>query len=93
MNATSGPEGESPLKFPCEFPIKAMGRHEDDFEALVVALISGHVGDIPAERVRTRPSANGRFLSVTVTVTAESRAQLDDVYRTLTATDRVLFVL
>lgn len=93
MSDTSGPEGESPLKFPCDFPIKVMGRHEEDFEAMVVALVSGHVGEIPAARVRSRPSTNGRFLSVTVTVAAESRTQLDDIYRTLTSTERILFVL
>jgi putative lipoic acid-binding regulatory protein len=84
---------ESPLKFPCRFPIKVMGRHEADFEAQVLAMISEHVGVIPPENVRSRESSQGRFLSVTVTITAESREQLDNVYRTLTASERVLFVL
>ena len=43
--------------------------------------------------MRSRASSNGRYLSVTVTVTAESREQLDNVYRTLTASEQVLFVL
>jgi uncharacterized protein len=93
MNAESGPEPESPLKFPCSFPIKVMGRHEADFEALVISMVSGHVGEIPPDRVRTRASSSGRYLSVTVTVIAESREQLDNVYRTLTAAEQVLFVL
>jgi len=93
MSGTSGPEDSSPLKFPCEFPIKVMGRQEDDFEAHVVALVGGHVGTLDAARVRTRPSANGRFLSVTVTIAAVSREQLDGIYRSLTASERVLFVL
>ena len=93
MNAGSGTEPESPLKFPCSFPIKVMGRHEGDFEALVVALVSSHVGEIPSASVRSRASSNGRFLSVTVTVMAESREQLDNVYRTLTASEQVLLVL
>jgi putative lipoic acid-binding regulatory protein len=70
-----------------------MGRYEADFESMVVAMISGHVGAIPAASVRSRASSNGRFVSVTVTVTAESREQLDNVYRTLTASEQVLFVL
>jgi hypothetical protein len=70
-----------------------MGRHDADFEALVVAMISAHAGEIPAESVRSRASSNGRFLSVTVTITARSRGQLDNVYRTLTASEQVLFVL
>ena len=93
MNSASKPEYESPLKFPCSFPIKVIGRHEADFEALVVAMISAHVGAIPAESVRSRESSSGRFLSVTVTVIAQSREQLDNVYRTLTAAEQVLFVL
>jgi len=93
MNSTNTADNESPLKFPCSFPIKVMGRHEGNFQALVVAMISDHFGDIPAESVRSRESSTGRFLAVTVTVTAESREQLDNVYRTLTASEQVLFVL
>lgn len=93
MNAANDPEGASPLQFPCEFPIKVMGRQAVDFEAMVVALISAHVGVIEQARVRSRASSNGRFLAVTVTIRAESRAQLDDVYRSLTAAEQVLLVL
>lgn len=93
MNSANEPDSGSPLRFPCDFPIKVMGRHHDAFEAEVVAMISGHVGAIPAAKVRSRASSNGRFVSVTVTVTAASREQLDDVYRTLTASEQVLFVL
>jgi putative lipoic acid-binding regulatory protein len=70
-----------------------MGRHEGDFEAMVVSLVRDHLGHAPAPGVRSRMSSNGRFLSVTVTVIAESREQLDDIYRTLTACEQVLFVL
>jgi putative lipoic acid-binding regulatory protein len=93
MNGASGPERESLLKFPCSFPIKVVGRHEPGFEALVLALVRAHVGEIRAEQVRRRASATGRFLSLTVTVDAQSREQLDDLYRTLTSTEQVLFVL
>jgi putative lipoic acid-binding regulatory protein len=81
------------LKFPCSFPIKVVGRNEPEFEALVLALVSAHVGEIRAHQVRKRASSNGRFLSLTVTVEAQSREQLDDLYRTLTSTEQVLFVL
>ena len=93
MKPANGPEPDSPLKFPCVFPIKIMGRHEADFEARVVEIVRGHVGTISAHDVRTRASSNGRFLAVTVTVIAESRDQLDDIYRSLTASEFVLFVL
>jgi len=93
MNFERELDAESPLKFPCSFPIKVMGRHEADFEARVVAMISEHVGALPPGSVRSRESSHGRFLSVTVTVMAESREQLDNVYRALTASEHVLFVL
>lgn len=93
MSSANDPDAESPLKFPCSFPIKVMGRHEGDFESVVIAMVSSHFGALPDGSVRSRASTNGRFLSVTVTVVAESRQQLDDLYRTLTASEQVLFVL
>jgi putative lipoic acid-binding regulatory protein len=86
-------ENESPLKFPCVFPIKVMGAYDAGFENRVVGMISPHVGVITSSSVTSRTSRNGRYLSVTVTIIAESRAQLDDIYRTLTASEHVLFVL
>jgi len=93
MNAANDPDDASPLQFPCSFPIKVMGRHEPGFEALVVELVSAHAGPLPADGVRSRASSNGRYLSVTITITARDRKQLDDIYRSLSATPQVLFVL
>jgi hypothetical protein len=93
MKPVNDPEADSPLKFPCAFPIKVMGRHEAEFEARVLDLIRPHVGEIHAQQVRSRPSSNRRFLAVTVTVHAESRDQLDNIYRSLTASEFVLLVL
>lgn len=84
---------ETLLEFPCDFPIKAMGRAEDDFEALVVTLVRKHVPDLHEGAVNTRDSSGGRFLSVTVTVRATSREQLDNIYRELTACEQVLMAL
>lgn len=86
-------EKETLLEFPCQFPIKAMGRAEDDFEALVVTLVRKHAPDLSEAAVRTRDSQGGKYLSVTVTVTATSRDQLDNIYRELTACEQVLMAL
>ena len=86
-------EPESVFEFPCRFPIKAMGRDENDFRAHVVELISEQVGELAPDDVSVRPSSKGQFMSVTVTFEATSRSQLDAVYRSLTASGRVLFVL
>ena len=86
-------EEQSLLEFPCRFPIKIMGKECADFQDYVVGVISSHVGEIPLSDIAAKLSSKGNFLSLTVTISAESREQLDDVYRSLTASDRVLFVL
>ena len=78
------------LSFPCEFPIKVMGQTADDFDALVVGLVRKHSHDLLEGAVRTRLSRQGRFMSITVTIQAQSRAQLDAIYTELTSNERVL---
>jgi len=84
---------ESLIEFPCRFPIKVMGRDESEFEPHVLQIISLHVDDIKPEDVAVRSSSKGRFLAVTVTVDAQSQEQLDRIYRNLTASERILYVL
>lgn len=84
---------ESLIDFPCRFPIKAMGRDQSEFEAHVLQIISPHVDDITAADVSIQASKNGNFLSVTVTVDARDQDHLDRIYRTLTASELVLYVL
>lgn len=83
----------SPLSFPCRFPIKVMGPANADFEARAVAAVRRHVPDLGEGAVRRRDSRAGTYLSLTITVHASSREQLDAVYRALTALDGVLMVL
>ncbi len=84
---------ETLLEFPCQFPIKAMGLADDDFDALVVGIVRQHVDDINEGAVKTRASSNGKYMSVTVTFTAHSKAQVDNIYLALTGHDRVMTVL
>lgn len=81
------------LEFPCRFPIKAMGLDDDEFVAHVLNLVSPHFPEICEEDIRTRPSSGGKYISVTVTVTATSKLQLDAIYYALTDSDRVLMAL
>lgn len=85
--------GESLQKFPDEFPIKVMGRHDSDLRALTRAIIERHAGPIHDSSVRTRTSADGNFLALTYLVVATSREQLDAIYRELTACKSVLMAL
>lgn len=81
------------LEFPCEFPIKIMGRDEAGFREVAIELVEKHTGALPDGAIRTSSSSAGNFLSVTVTITATSQEQLDDIYRELTDHERVLVVL
>ncbi|MCB1759009.1 MAG: DUF493 domain-containing protein [Gammaproteobacteria bacterium] len=86
-------EQESLLEFPCRFSLKAMGLAGDDFDALVVEIVRRHVPDLHEGSVKSRPSSAGKYLSITVTFEAESRAQLDAIYQDLTDHERVLMSL
>ena len=83
----------APQDFPSDFPIKVMGRHDSDLRALTQAIVEKHAGPIADTRVKTRTSADGNFLALTYVVHAESREQLDKIYRELTACKSVLMAL
>lgn len=90
----ANPQGrESLLKFPCAFPIKAMGRTTDLFAQTVVAVVQRHAPDFDAATVELRASSAGNYVSVTCTITATSRRQLDDLYRDLSSHPMVAMVL
>jgi len=84
---------ESVLEFPCEFPIKMMGRDNPEFRALSRALVEKHTGAVAESAVQATTSRNGRFVSVTVTITATSQQQLDDIYRDVSSHEDVLMAL
>lgn len=86
-------QDETLLKFPCRFPIKVMGAALPEFREQIVAITRRHAPDLDDDSVAVRASAQGRYLSVTVTVNARSREQLDDLYRELTSCELVAMVL
>ena len=86
-------ETETLLEFPCAFPIKAMGRKTDDFETLVTTLVFKHAAPHPGDAVKCSESGQGNFVSVTVTIEATSRDQLDRIYQDLTDCEQVLMAL
>lgn len=84
---------ESLLEFPCAFPIKMMGRDTPEFRQTVRELVEKHTGPLDDAAIQNALSKNGRFVSVTITVSAESQQQLDDIYRDVSAHDDVLMAL
>jgi len=84
---------DSLLEFPCDFPVKIMGARADDFARCMVEIVMRHAPDFTAESVEMRASATGKYLSLTCTIRATSRAQLDGLYLELTGHPLVKVVL
>jgi putative lipoic acid-binding regulatory protein len=83
----------SPLVFPTDFPIKIMGLNRLEFEPQIVAIVRRHAPDLDDTMVEVRQSSAGKYLSLTVTVRAQSRVQLDAIYMELTGHPLVKVVL
>lgn len=81
------------LEFPCDFPIKMMGRDLPEFRQAAIRLVEKHAGRVDEAAVRVAESSNGNYLSITVTIKATSREQLDDIYRDLTHDELILVAL
>jgi putative lipoic acid-binding regulatory protein len=84
---------ESLITYPSDFPIKIMGVMQDDFASTMVELVQLHDPDFHAGKMEMRPSSKGTYLSLTVTVRATSREQLDNLYRALSSHPMVKVVL
>ena len=84
---------ESPLKFPTDFPIKVMGHTQDGFAQAIVTVVQKHAPEFDPATVEMSASSAGKYLSLTCTINATSRAQLDSLYRDLTAHPMVVMVL
>jgi len=93
LTALHTEEKEAGLTFPCVFPIKIMGRTQDGFAQSVTEVVRKHAPDFDPATLEMRASKEGNWLSVTATVNATSRAQLDDLYRELVAHPMVKMVL
>jgi len=87
------PPEQSLIEYPSRFPIKVMGANVEGFAAAVVDVVQRFDPGFDAAGVETRPSRAGIYLGLTVTITATSREQLDELYRTLSTHPMVKVVL
>ncbi|MBI1423379.1 MAG: DUF493 family protein [Gammaproteobacteria bacterium] len=87
------PESSALLQFPCRFTLKVMGRSGDAFEFDVVQILRRHLPQLPEGAIRRRDSRQGNYASLTIVFDAQSREQLDALYRELTASEHVLMAL
>ena len=84
---------ESLIAYPSQFPIKVMGAKVDGFVHAVTQIAESFDPQFDASTIELRTSKEGNYLGVTVTVTATSREQLDDLYRALSSHPMVKVVL
>jgi putative lipoic acid-binding regulatory protein len=87
------PPEQSLIEYPCAFPIKVMGAHVPGYLEAIVSVARQFDPGFDAATVEQRPSKGGNYLGLTITVTATSREQLDELYRTLTTHPMVKIVL
>jgi uncharacterized protein len=92
MKAES-PEPKPLLTFPTPFPIKVMGRREEGYAQAILEVVLRHAPDFEPATMEMRPSKAGKYLSLTVTINARSREQLDALYTDLSGHPMVVMVL
>ena len=93
MSGAGRPPEKSLIEYPSAFPIKVMGAHVVGFTEAIVAIARHFDPAFDNATVESRPSKAGNYLGLTITVTATSREQLDELYRTLSTHPMVRYVL
>ncbi|CAA0091276.1 Uncharacterised protein [Halioglobus japonicus] len=81
------------IEFPCDYPIKVMGRSSDTFESTVLQVFECHAPGFDSQTIEARVSNKGTFTSLTITITATGPEQLEDLHQDLLATGQVTMVL
>lgn len=81
------------MEFPCEFPLKVFGLNKPEFEQIVIDLLQVHCPESTCFQVTRNESKKGKYQSLTITFTAQSRQQMDDIYQSLTDSEHVVMSL
>lgn len=84
---------KSLLKFPCQFPIKVMGKTSLEFQGEVMGVFRKHFPSLPESAIKVNYSKENQYISMTVTIDAQNQAQLDRIYQDLSGNKHVLMVL
>ena len=87
------PPEQSLIEYPSQFPIKVMGAHVEGFVDAIAHVARQFDPAFDVSTIEQRPSKGGNYLGLTITITATSREQLDEIYRTLTTHPMVKVVL
>lgn len=81
------------LKFPCEFPIKAMGKNHDYLQDIVLKIVQKHSPETKKTQLTCNYSSNGNYVSITINLKAKSQQQLDKIYIDLSACKDLSYVI
>ncbi len=86
-------ETASLLTFPCDFPLKIIGLQQPGYAQAILTVVKQHAPDYDGAEMEMRPSSKGKYLSLTCTIRAQSRVQLDGLYQALCDHPMVVKVL
>ena len=81
------------IDYPCDFPIKIMGKDEREFTESILMIVNRHIPNFDDKSIETRASKKNKYLSLTCTVQVISQPQLDALYQELCDHPMVLMVL
>ncbi|RLQ21250.1 DUF493 family protein [Seongchinamella sediminis] len=87
-------EQEPPrIEFPCDYPIKVLGRRSDEFRGIILEVFERHAPGFDQQTITVKDSAKGTFTSLTITITATGKEQLEALHQDLLATGHVQMVI
>jgi len=86
-------DSEEVITFPCNFTLKIIGKKTREFEQAVVCIIHKHFPKLGEGAISLKSSKGGKYLSISATVPAQNKKQLDNLYEELTNNDQILFAL
>lgn len=84
---------ETFMQFPCDFTIKVFGAGTEAFKNEVLHIVRTYVPNVTEEAIQSRPSENGKYLALSVSVHIESKKQLDNIYQALSSSSQVIMTL
>ena len=84
---------ETLFEFPCEYAVKAMGKFSNDLDVTVMDIVGRHAPDIHNHKLKSKQSKDGNYVSITVTIQAQNKPQLDAIYQDLVAHPHVLYAI
>ncbi|MDQ7058644.1 MAG: DUF493 domain-containing protein [Ghiorsea sp.] len=85
MSEESISNEELGMTFPCYFPLKVMGTNSGSFENDMIMIVRKHIPSLDDDAVKSKPSKTGKYLALTITFTAQSKEELDNLYREINA--------